>query len=284
MRLIPTPIHSTPPSPDTPFGPTPFAAQDLNSQIQEHIAATPRATRVLGLRTRILSTLAKFIHCCPSAIPTLLDSLRILTAGTSPCKKQKQEWRFTNQTAYILLMNLREMDSEDLIKLGEKGLDSLLTFVQTHFISPGRRWMRRKAYAAWSAVQESLTTTLYDIITELLGIQNRQDTLHQTGMLQAIADSIVDITQTDNATVYGLSNLSRLNLGSHSSPLDGVIFKVLQSKWDRNLLTPKVWAQGHRQRKALHAAGTNYSPVETARLLLLTNELMYGHLHHSSPS
>jgi len=56
--------------------------------------------------------------------------------------------------------------------------------------------MRKKAYAAWSEVQESLTTTLYDIITELLRIQNRQDTLHQTGMLQAIADSIVDITQT----------------------------------------------------------------------------------------
>jgi len=178
-------------------------------------------------------------------------------------------------------MNLREMDSEDLIKLGEKGLDSLLNFVQTHFISPGRRWMRRKAYAAWSAVQESLTTTLYDIITELLRIQNRQDTLHQTGMLQAIADSIVDITQTDDATVYGLSILPHLNLGSHSSPLDGVILKVLQSKWDRNLLTPKVWAQGHRQRKALHAVGANYSPVETAQLLLLTNEVMHGHLPHS---
>jgi len=130
-------------------------------------------------------------------------------------------------------MNLRGMDSEDLIKLGEKGLDSLLKFVQTHLISQGSRWMRKKAYAAWSAVQESLTTTLYDIITELLRLQNRQDTLHQTGMLQAMADSIVDITQTDDATVYGLSILPRLNLGSHSSSLHGVILKVIQSKWDR---------------------------------------------------
>ena len=100
--------------------------------------------------------------------------------------------------------------------------------------------MRKKTYAAWSEVQESLTTTLYDIITDLLRIQNRQNTLHQTGMLQVIADSIVDITQSDTATVYCLSILPRLNLGSQSSPLDGVILKVLKSKWNGNLLTPKV--------------------------------------------
>jgi len=65
--------------------PTPYAAQDLISQIQEHIAATPRATRVLDLGTRILNILARITHCCPSAIPTLLDSLRVLTAGRTPC-------------------------------------------------------------------------------------------------------------------------------------------------------------------------------------------------------
>jgi len=70
-------------------------------------------------------------------------------------------------------MNLREMDREDLIKLGEKGLDSLLNFVQTHLLAQGSRWMRKKAYAAWREVQESLTTTLYDIITDLLQIQYR---------------------------------------------------------------------------------------------------------------
>jgi len=151
---------------------TPYAAQDLNCQIQAHVAATPRATKVLDLGTRILSILARITHCCPSALPTLLDSLRVLTAGRTPYKKEKQDWRFTNQTAHILSMNIREMDSENLIKLGEKGLDSLLKFVQTHLISRGSRWLRKKAYAAWSTVQESLTTTLYDIITELLRLQN----------------------------------------------------------------------------------------------------------------
>ena len=65
-------------------------------------------------------------------------------------------------------MNLREMEREDLIKLGKQGLDALLNFVQTHLIAQGRRWMRRRACAAWREVQESFTTTLYDIITDLL--------------------------------------------------------------------------------------------------------------------
>ena len=36
--------------------PNPYAAQDLNSQIQEHTAVTPRATRVLCLGTLIIDT------------------------------------------------------------------------------------------------------------------------------------------------------------------------------------------------------------------------------------
>jgi len=87
-------------------------------------------------------------------------------------------------------MNLRKLDRKDLITLGDNGLDSLKIFVQIHLISQGSRWMEKRAYAAWSGVQESLTTNLYDIITELLRIQSRQDTLHHTGMLQAIANSI----------------------------------------------------------------------------------------------
>jgi len=130
-------------------------------------------------------------------------------------------------------MNLRKLDSTDLIALGVNGLDSLIIFVQTHLISHGSRWMEKRAYTAWIAVQEGLTTNLYGIITELLRIQNRWDTLHHTGMLQAIADSIMDITQTDDVTVYGLNILPNLNVGQNSSPLDGVILNVLRSKWAR---------------------------------------------------
>jgi len=65
--------------------PTPYSAQDLPSQIREHIAATPRATKVLVLGDGILNTLVKFKHCCPSAILTLHDSLRVLTADRAPC-------------------------------------------------------------------------------------------------------------------------------------------------------------------------------------------------------
>jgi len=49
--------------------PNPYAAQDLNSQIQEHTAVTPCATRVLCLRTLIIDSLEKLNHRCPSAIP-----------------------------------------------------------------------------------------------------------------------------------------------------------------------------------------------------------------------
>jgi len=55
--------------------PHPYAAQDLNSQIQEHTAVTPRAKKVLCLGTLIIDTLEKLNHRCPSAMPTLLNSL-----------------------------------------------------------------------------------------------------------------------------------------------------------------------------------------------------------------
>jgi len=76
--------------------PNPYAAQDLNSQIQEHTAVTPRATRVLCLGTLIIDSLEKFNHRCPSAIPILLNSLWVLTAGRTPRKKLEQEWKLTN--------------------------------------------------------------------------------------------------------------------------------------------------------------------------------------------
>jgi len=55
--------------------------------------------------------------------------------------------------------------------------------------------MKKQSYTAWIAVQERLTMNLYGIIKELLRIQIKFDTLHCTDMLQAIADTITDITQ-----------------------------------------------------------------------------------------
>jgi len=129
-------------------------------------------------------------------------------------------------------MNLRGMYSEDLIRLGDNTIETLKTFVQSHLISQGRRWMKRKAYAAWSGVHESLTMNLYDMIIKLLRIQSRHDTLHQIEMLQAIADSMEDTTQNEDVTVHGFSILPKLNMRPNSSPLDGVILKVLRAKWD----------------------------------------------------
>jgi len=264
--------------------PTPYSAQDLPSQIWEHLAATPRATKVRVLGEWILNTLEKFKHCCPSAILILLNSLRILTAGRAPCKKEKQDWVYTRQIASILSMNLSGMISEDLTKLDKRGLDAILNFIQTHLIAQGCRWMRKRAYAGWKSVQDTFTIYLYDIITDLLRIQSRPDTLHLTGMLQVIADSIVDNTQSEECTVKGLNILPRLKLGSQHSPLDGVILKVLQSRWNGNILTSTIWEQSHRQRSALHAAGGDYGPDETAGILTLISDVLHAYCFHDSPS
>jgi len=189
--------------------PNPYAAQDLNSQVQEHTAVTPRATRTLCLGTLILESLEKLHHHCHTAIPILLNSLRVLTAGRTPRKKLGH----TKQAAFILLMNLRGMYSEDLVRLGGNTIETLKTFVQSHLISQGCCWMTWKVYVAWSGVQESLTMNLYDMIIELLRIQSRQDTLHQKEMLQAIADSMGDTTQTEDVTAHGFSMLPKLNMG-----------------------------------------------------------------------
>ena len=57
---------------------TPYSAIDLQSQIREHIVATPRAVTVRELGLWALMTLGKIKHCCPTAILTLLDSSRYL--------------------------------------------------------------------------------------------------------------------------------------------------------------------------------------------------------------
>jgi len=142
--------------------------------------------------------------------------------------------------------------------------------------------MRRKVYVAWSGVQESLTMILYDIIKELLRIQSRQDTLHQTEMLQAIADSTGDMSQTEGVTIHSFSILSQLKVGAHSSPLNGVIPKALRARWDLNSLSPQIWTQGYRQRKAMYTAGVRFNPEETLQLIYLTAEVMQRHFRQGS--
>jgi len=58
-----------------------------------------------------------------------------------------------------------------------------------------------------------------------------------------------DTTQTEDATVCGFSILPKLNMGPNSSPLDGVILKVLRAKWDLNEL--KLWTQGEARVKIM---------------------------------
>ena len=124
--------------------PNPYAAHDLNSQIQEHTAVTPRATRVFCHGALTIDSLENLNHRCPTAIPILLNSLRVLTAGRIPRKILGQDWKLTNQAAYILLMNLRRMYSEDLTKLGGNTLETLKIFVQSHLISQERLMDEKK--------------------------------------------------------------------------------------------------------------------------------------------
>ena len=84
--------------------------------------------------------------------------------------------------------------------------------------------------------------------------------------------------------VKGFNILPCLKLGSQSSPLDGLIPKVLQSRWNGNTLTPTIWEQGHRQRRAWHAAGGDYGPMETACILTLTSDILHAYCFHDSPS
>ena len=135
--------------------PNPYAARDLNRQIKEHTTITPRSIRAHCLGNLILESLEKLHHHCPMAITTLLDSLLVLTAGRTPRKKIGQDWMLTKQVAFIPLMYLRGMNREDLVRMGANTMETLKIFVQGHLISHGRRWMKRKAFEAWNAVQES---------------------------------------------------------------------------------------------------------------------------------
>jgi len=179
-------------------------------------------------------------------------------------------------------MNLQGTHPEVLDNLEARTLQDRTVFVQSHLVSHGSRWMRRKAYIAWRGVQESLAMILYDIIKVSLRSQNGQDALHQTEMLQAIADSIGDISQTVDMTIHGFSILPQLKGGAHSSPLNGVISKALRTRWDLNSLFPQIWTQGYRQRKAMYTAGVRFHPEESLELIYPAAEVMQRHFSQVS--
>jgi len=102
--------------------------------------------------------------------------------------------------------------------------------------------MIKQSFKGWSDVRVGLTMSLYGIIKELLRLQLKFDLFHED-LLEVIADSLTDITQSDKMVLYGLSflhSIPNLNMEQDSSPLDGVILKILRSRWDTNRLGPRV--------------------------------------------
>ena len=126
--------------------PGPCAARDIENQIREHTTTTPRSTRVHHLGTLTLASLDELYHHCPASINILVESLQVLPLGRTPRQKLGQDWTLTKQVASLLLIHLRGMKCEDLARLGASMTETLTTFVQTHLISSGQHWMKRKAF------------------------------------------------------------------------------------------------------------------------------------------
>jgi len=74
--------------------------------------------------------------------------------------------------------------------------------------------------------------------------------LHQTEMLQAIADWIGDTSQTADVTIHGFSILPQLKVGAHSSPLNGVINKSSSSQMGSELTFPTDMDTGVSTKKS----------------------------------
>jgi len=68
--------------------------------------------------------------------------------------------------------------------------------------------------------------------------------------------------------------MPNLNEERYGSPFDGVILKILRSRWDTNRLDPGVWAKGHSQRMRMLTVGEGLNPGESAQLTQLTTEVM----------
>jgi len=95
-----------------------------------------------------------------------------------------------------------------------------------------------------------------------------------------IALSLTDSTQSDKLVIYFLSFLHlmpNLDKERYGSPFEGVILKILRSRWDTNCLNPGVWAQGHSQRMRMLTAGEALNPGESTLLIQLATEVMTHH-------
>jgi len=254
--------------------PTPYAGRNIGCQRQEHIEIAPCADKVLNLGTSIIATLTQYPHCCPQHLQILLHSLHILTSARQPNEKREKDWQLTLQTAQILRANLHKFDSTDLKTVGAKGEVALLSFVQTYLISHGSPWKTEQSYQGWSEVRAELTMSLYGIIRDLLRLQVK---FRYDDIPTAIVNTLLDTTQSDKHVLYGLSLLQPipiLNREQLGSPFDGVILKILRSRWDTNRLSPGLWANGYSQRMKMLSAGEALNAGESAQLTQLTTAVM----------
>ena len=101
--------------------------------------------------------------------------------------------------------------------------------------------------------------------------------------------NLSDIAPSDKLILYGLSFLhlmpildrTILDKERYGSPFDGVILKILRSRWDTNRLNPGVWAKGHSQRMRMLTAGEALNPGKSAQLTQLTTEVMTYYANRS---
>jgi hypothetical protein len=137
--------------------------------------------------------------------------------------------------------------------------------------------MTEQSFIGWSAIRDELTSNLYGIIKNLLRLQFKFRYDDDDDLFTTIAFSLTDITQSDKLIIYGLSFLHLmpiLDREQYGSPFDGVILKILRSRWDTNRLNPGVWAKGHSQRMRMLTVGEALNSWESAQLTQLTTEVM----------
>ena len=84
-----------------------------------------------------------------------------------------------------------------------------------------------------------------------------------------ILDNGGTVHPPDKLVIYFLSFLHLmpiLDREHHDSPFNGVILRILRSRWDTNHLNPGVWAKGHSQRMRMRTVGEELNSGESAQL------------------